>query len=92
MKKIKSKAGYIALKATSKDMKKFDSAGRCDYCNVIEKTGYLIPILNSYYCPECYKNWDDRNTTYDEKDSDIEEIRLDYYEEKLESNIMLYFP
>lgn len=26
MKKIKSKAGYIALKATSKDMKKFASA------------------------------------------------------------------
>ena len=66
MKKIISKAGYIAYEATENDSRKLGGIGVCDFCGKHAVTGYLIPVMNAYYCPECYKSWDENSVMYPE--------------------------
>ena len=56
MKKFKSKAGHVVYEATSKDTEKLGGYGVCDYCGNYAEKGYLIAVLNSYYCPDCFKD------------------------------------
>lgn len=35
----------------------FNGLGICDSCNDFATEGYYIPILNSYYCEECYNDF-----------------------------------
>ena len=38
--------------------------GLCDLCQEGTEYGYLLPLINSYYCPMCYKAWIDSVTLY----------------------------
>lgn len=45
--------------------------GICDSCNKGVLEGYLIPVLNSYYCPACFAEWDNDHSYYlEERDTD----------------------
>lgn len=33
------------------------AVGICDFCNRSSSVGYLICVLNSWYCPDCYKRY-----------------------------------
>ncbi len=79
MKKFVSKVGYIIYEAAASDTEKLGGRGICDFCGEHSATGYLIPVLNAYYCPECYKDWDASSQMYPE-DLHIERKRIAYYE------------
>ena len=82
MKKIKSKAGYIVYEATENDSRMLGGIGICDFCGKHTPTGYLIPVMNAYYCPDCYMSWDEKSKMYPE-DLHIEKRRIAYYETML---------
>jgi len=79
MKKFKSKAGHVVYEATSKDTEKLGGYGVCDYCGNYAEKGYLIAVLNSYYCPDCFKDWEKTARNYPE-DRNIEKRREKYYD------------
>ena len=79
MKKTRTKCGYIAYAATADDTKKTGGMGICDYCGKEAGKGYLIPILSSYYCPECYSKWDE-SAVYYEEDIPVQDRTAAYYE------------
>ena len=55
-----------------------DSLGICDYCNESPENGYYIAVLNSWYCPKCYKRWRASAKPYAE-DKPIERRNFQYY-------------
>jgi len=79
LKKFKSKAGYTVYEATAKDTEKLGGCGICDSCSSYSEKGYLIPVMNHYHCPECFKEWDKRANYYPE-DLAIEEKNEAYYD------------
>lgn len=85
--KIKSKCGYTVYKATAFETMRLGGIGVCDECNTTSFEGYLVPVLNHYMCPECYKDWDARVEYYAE-DIPREQRTADYYE----ANIPLRAP
>ena len=50
----------------------------CDYCAKPSETGYYIAVLNSWYCPKCYKRWRKSAKPY-ESDKPIERRNFQYY-------------
>lgn len=38
--------------------------GLCDLCQQGTEYGYLLPLIDSFYCPVCYKAWIDSVTRY----------------------------
>ena len=42
-------------------------------------TGYLIPVLNHYYCEKCYNEWVE-SAEYYEEDRWFEERKIEYYD------------
>ena len=38
----------------------------CDSCNECSENGYLIAVLNAWYCPECYNEWLNEAVRYEE--------------------------
>ena len=62
---------------------KFGAYGEliCDDCNTFlndNKYVYYISVLNSIFCKECYEDWLNSATRYDE-DIDYENEKFDYY-------------
>lgn len=54
-----SKKGFKSIKTSMSEMSEIlDSPCICDYCNGTPGEGYLVAVLNSWYCPECYHNWE----------------------------------
>lgn len=83
MKKFISNAGYVVYEATANDTEKLGGCGICDFCGKHSPTGYLIPVLNAYYCPDCYKEWD-KSSRMCPEDLHIERKRIAYYESVLD--------
>jgi hypothetical protein len=79
MKKFKSKVGWVVYEATAEDTLKLGGLGICDNCNNYSPTGYLVAILNSYLCPECYKKWDAGARFYPE-DVPVEKQHIAYFD------------
>jgi len=79
MKKIKTKAGYIAYETTIEENMLLGGRGVCDDCNSSVPNGYLVPVLNHYVCLECYKDFDDRSKYYPE-DIPFETKNAAYFE------------
>lgn len=38
--------------------------GYCDLCTEPTEFGYLLPLIDQYYCPVCYKAWIDSVIRY----------------------------
>ena len=79
MKKIKTSVGYTAYQATAYETALLGGAGICDHCGEFADEGYLVPVLNHYMCPECFKDWEQRGRFYPE-DLPVEQRTIAYYE------------
>ena len=79
MKKFKSKVGLTIYEATADDTKKLGGRGICDWCGNHSKKGFLIAVLNSYYCPECYAKFDSSSKMYEE-DLPVEKRHVAYFD------------
>lgn len=55
--------------------------GICDMCNRSTFYGYYIPVLNSYYCEECFKSFDKSAKKYEE-DSWFENKHIEFFEKR----------
>lgn len=64
----------------------FGNLSICDYCNSAmfgnpnEIKGYLICVLNSWYCPACYEQWQKRAVNHPD-DRAIEQRNFTAYSE-----------
>jgi hypothetical protein len=50
----------------------------CDNCCKAMDHGYLIPVLNSCYCKDCFEQWKN-NTMFYEEDIDYENLKTKYF-------------
>ncbi len=82
MTKIRTDIGYIAYRATADELSEIGGNGMCDACGRYSYHGYLIPVLNSYYCPECYRDFCSRARFYPD-DIGHETRVAAYYESKI---------
>lgn len=82
MRKITSKCGYTVYEATAFETMNLGGVGVCDECNTASMRGFLIPVLNHYMCPHCYKEWDERAVYYEE-DIPHEQRVAEYYEKMI---------
>ena len=61
--------------------------GICDFCGnhyaTFSTTGYYIAVLNSWYCKDCYKDWLN-SATYYQEDARIEARNFEYYKQLLQ--------
>ncbi len=77
--KIKLKNGYVAYKIKTTELIKLGGWGVCDYCNKTENVGYLIPVLNRWYCEACFRDWL-RTSRFYPDDKPFENRNCKYYE------------
>lgn len=67
MKRLLSKCGYIVYKCTLAELVELTGGyGVCDMCNTPNKEMYLVPVLNSAMCPQCYDDWNNRAIYYED--------------------------
>lgn len=57
MKKFTTKQGYIAYACTAQETTYLGGLGICDDCGKAAPNGFLVPVLNRYMCPDCFKEW-----------------------------------
>ena len=77
--KFINEKGFTVYETNIVEIMEFGGYGICDYCNGAALKGYLIPVLNHYYCEECYNNWLERAEYYEE-DRWFEERKIEYYD------------
>ncbi|MDR2928229.1 MAG: hypothetical protein LBV41_08545 [Cytophagaceae bacterium] len=64
-KKVENSKGFLVLEVSAIEVNEcFGGYGICDYCNSDDRSGYYIAVLNSWYCPKCYKEWIQRAKRY----------------------------
>lgn len=74
---------FLVIEASAAEMAAaLGSPGICDYCGNHSRNGYLISVLNSWYCPKCFERWKLR-AEYCPQDKDIEEKNYRYYKQLL---------
>lgn len=66
MRKFKMRCGHIAYEASTLETVFIGGAGICDDCGNFAKTGYLVPVLNHYQCPDCFAEFQSRAKFYPE--------------------------
>ena len=65
--------GYTFLPVKREHILNWGGFGVCDFCNGdIEHEGYLVFVLNSSICPDCFNNWLKTSKKYQE-DLDLQE-------------------
>ena len=79
MKKFALSNGIIYYEVSAKETYLLGGCGVCDSCGVVHKKGYLIPVLNSWYCTNCFTEFKETSMYYPE-DAPIERKRAEYYE------------
>lgn len=58
--------GYSYVKCTKEDCLNWGGLAICDNCNKNFEEGYLVYVLNSALCPECFEDWIKRSVQYEE--------------------------
>jgi len=82
MKKITLKNGLIAYETSAVETMNLGGIGVCDDCGKGAIRGYLVPVLNHYQCPDCFKDWSARAKYYPE-DAPFEKRTAEYYESRI---------
>lgn len=82
MLKNKLDNGLVYYKLSSAELNIIGGLGICDFCNSYTDEGYLIPVLNHYYCKSCFDEWKSKAQKYPE-DGEIEKKRCNYYEQMI---------
>lgn len=80
---ITNEKGFKVISLTrTEEVALFDDWGYCEACEEICERGFLIPMLETYFCPRCYNAWLPGATHY--KCEEVKEERtLAWYIEKL---------
>lgn len=79
MKRMKLNCGHIAYEVSQAEVMLLGGFGICDNCNTAAGKGYLVPVLNRWLCPKCFKEFNSRAKFYPE-DLWVEEKNCRYYE------------
>lgn len=66
MKKFTMRCGHIAYKARWIDTIYIGGYAICDDCGEDTAQGYLVPVLNHYQCPYCFKEFEEHAKYYPE--------------------------
>lgn len=82
---IDNEKGFKVIECTISETTKFCGAGICDSCNNADFVGFLICALNSWYCKNCFVEWEKRSTYYIE-DQPTENRNFEYYKNVLQLN------
>ncbi len=87
MKKFKLKCGHFAYRVSVLEIMTTGGLGICDKCGkqhpVDYKTGYLVPVLNRWYCKECFVPFA-KDAEFYEEDIWFEKDMMTRYEKQLE--------
>ena len=75
--KFINEKGFTVYEMTGVETMEFGGYGICDYCNGAALKGYLIPVLNHYYCEKCYNKWNERAEYYEE-DRPFEKRKIEF--------------
>lgn len=74
-----NKKGFKVIRTENRlEVLMLGGVGVCDWCNDTSKTGYLVAVLNHWYCDECFHEWYQRAIFYDE-DVSIETKNFNYF-------------
>jgi len=75
-----TKQGYSYIECDKQDCFNWGGAAICDGCgNNMNDKVYLIYVLNSAYCPECFEEWKNHATKFVE-DIDLQnQFDIRYY-------------
>lgn len=79
---VENKKGFKVIACSMSETAKFGGIGICDRCNNSAPTGYLVCVLNHWYCEKCYREWEARAKYYPE-DSVYEEKNFNRYKKVL---------
>lgn len=76
----KNDKGFRIIKIHSQEIiTTIGGLGICDNC---EKAhigfGYLIPVMNRWFCPDCFKEWYEKATRFEEDNAFEESIFKEY--------------
>ncbi len=82
MRRVSTKSGYIAYRATAEETALLGGCGICDDCGKFSAEGYLIPVLNHYMCPDCFRDWESSSRFYPE-DLPVEHGAAAYFESRI---------
>lgn len=62
-----NKKGFKVIRTENRlEVLMLGGIGVCDWCNDTSKTGYLVAVLNHWYCDECFQEWYKRAVFFDE--------------------------
>lgn len=82
MKKFTTKQGYTAYTCTAAETAYLGGMGICDDCGKSALSGFLVPVLNHYMCPDCFEKWQSSGRFYPE-DLPSEARTAAYYEYRI---------
>lgn len=82
MRKYRLTIGWIVYRTTAAETGLIGGMGICDECNRAAEYGYLVPVLNHWQCPECFREWK-RNARYYPSDVPFEQRNIDFYESRI---------
>ena len=60
--------GFTYLPVSDQDCFSWGGFAICDYCNAPVASGYLVLVLNSCVCSECFADWLKRQKRYKKAD------------------------
>lgn len=82
MKEVKNEKGFLVLEVTRSELvgalSEYGCIGICDMCCVSPEVGFYVAVLNQWLCKECYNEWMQRATRYQE-DIPYEERNYETY-------------
>jgi hypothetical protein len=58
--------GFKVIETSMTECFNWGGMAVCDSCNESSNKGYLIAVLNAWYCPECYNEWLNEAVRYEE--------------------------
>ncbi|MBO7615006.1 MAG: hypothetical protein J6T15_04860 [Bacilli bacterium] len=77
MKKLEeTNNGYLYAKVSRLECLSWGGMGMCDFCGKDMDEGYLVFVLHSCICPECFNTWIGRSKKY-EDDLNYQDERAD---------------
>lgn len=66
---FQTKKGFLIIPFTNREIREISNIPMavCDSCSKHNvELGYYIPVLNQWFCKECYDDWHNRATFYQE--------------------------
>lgn len=73
---------FLVIEVSGVECIGWGGAAICDFCNETSNVGYYIAVLNSWYCPKCFKEWKKRAKWYPE-DANVERSNYAAYAKML---------